>query len=295
MLNCWKLDVFLQPSPYSESNIPYEFKDHLPHPFAEYSFPALEKVFFRSCRCEKSFIPLKFSHVRDVSFEGIFPALPHFSHLKNLTSFSLSNISRMLSYSPFDEMLAQSRDSRKLTATALHLTSKQILTVGGSCQLRHLRMAANYKSADIPYIPTLRSFSLWNAPNFSDCHNLRHLFFVELVLCDQITSLEGMKVAVLKVSRCSLQSLEGLRGDKYHRSITIKQCSDIKDFSPLSNVERVTIGDCLGFTDCSQIKGVKDFTIILCENLLTLASLYCVESLTLVKMADQFISCERCV
>eukprot|EP01040_Poterioochromonas_malhamensis_P005861 gene5862-6302_t len=160
-------------------------------------------------------------------------------------------------------MLAQSRDSRKLTATALHLTSKQILTVGGSCQLRHLRMAANYKSADIPYIPTLRSFSLWNAPNFSDCHNLRHLFFVELVLCDQITSLEGMKVAVLKVSRCSLQSLEGLRGDKYHRSITIKQCSDIKDFSPLSNVERVTIGDCLGFTDCSQIKGVKDLTIIL--------------------------------
>ncbi len=80
------------------------------------------------------------------------------------------------------------------------------------------------------------------AQKLSEVHNLRHLFSVQLNYCNHLRSLEGLEqVTVLTIQGCrELRSLEGLRDGKFDRTIAINDCQEVRDFSPLNNVRKVT-------------------------------------------------------
>ncbi len=68
----------------------------------------------------------------------------------------------------------------------------------------------------------------------------------------------------------NLKSLEGLgRGNK---SVYIKDCWGISDFTPLKSVLCVNIEGCPGLTDGSQLNEVKELTIRNCANLVEFSS-----------------------
>eukprot|EP01040_Poterioochromonas_malhamensis_P017216 gene17216-19730_t len=289
VLNGWKLDFFLSVDRFS-SKINYKFKDGKSHPVAEFEFPGLEKVSFRKSSSYLPFDPRKFSHVRDVTFHEC-KCSPKFSSLKNLSSFVYSREFGLLGGPDFHEMLSYSSPLKRFEVEGLHLTSEKILEVGVNRQIRHLALYANYQSEDFPFLPTLRSLTVSHPPKLSDFHNLRHLFSVELTHCNQLKSLEGLEqVTILTIRNCrELRSLEGLRHGKFDRSISINECKEVLDFSPLNNVKKVTIYGCPGFTDCSQVSGVKDLTIYVCVGLVILANCLNCQSLTL-EMMDHLTS-----
>ena len=285
----WKLGFFLS-ADKSSSQINYKFKDGKSHPFAEFEFPGLEKASFRMCSSDIPFNPRKFSHVRDVTFHAC-ECTPDFSSLKNLSSFVYSRQFGRLRDSTFDEMLSYSSPLKRFDVEGLHLTSEKILEVGVNRQIRHLALYANYQSEDFPFLPTLRSLTVTQAPELSEFYNLRHLFSVQLNYCNRLRSLEGLgEVTVLTIRGCrELRSLEGLRNGKFDRTIAIIDCQEVRDFSPLNNVRKVTISACPGFTDCSQVSGVKDLTIYVCVGLVILANCLNCQSLTL-EMMDHLTS-----
>eukprot|EP01040_Poterioochromonas_malhamensis_P015927 gene15927-17941_t len=280
----WHLDFFLAPdTSYFDEN--YKFKDGKSHPFAEFEFPGLEKASFRKCSSDLPFNPRKFSHVRDVTFQEC-ECLPDFSSLKNISSFVYTGSFGLARGSEFDKMLSYSSPLKRFDVVGLEFTSEKILEVGLNRQIRHLALHVNYQSEDFPFLPTLRSLTVSRAPTLSEFHNLRHLFSVQLNYCDQLRSLEGLEqVTVLTIEGCrELRSLEGLRDGKFDRTIAINDCWEVRDFSPLNNARKVTICRCPGFTDCSQVSGVKDLTVNWCEGLVTLGDCLKCQSLTLIQM-----------
>lgn len=89
---------------------------------------------------------------------------------------------------------------------------------------------------------------------------------LNLAFDDSITTLEGyglqnIPVIVLKCLS-SLVSLQGLGGrESKNRKITVESCDNINDFSPLRSIEIVSVQNCIGFYDASQLDEVRELTI----------------------------------
>eukprot|EP01040_Poterioochromonas_malhamensis_P012283 gene12283-13435_t len=256
VVNCWKLDLFLGPSSfYFDEN--YKFKDGKSHPFAEFEFPGLEKASFRMCSSDLPFNPRKFSHVRDVTFH-VCKCLPYLSSLKNLSSFVYTGGS--LGGSEFDKMLSYSSPLKRFDVGGLEFTSQKILEVGLNRQIRHLALHVTF----LTLFKGLKS------------HFLVH---------DNLESLELSLVPTLPTT-----------SNDYNNSIVQKKgdedCGPQRAFElvtqsmivKLEEKESLLVDACPGFTDCSQVSGVKDLTVNRCEGLVTLVDRLKCQSLTLIQM-----------
>jgi len=87
-------------------------------------------------------------------------------------------------------------------------------------------------------------------------HNIRELIVRD---CHDFTSLLKFdRIYVVRLINLDyLSSLQGLGSG--NRIVEVVNCPLVSDFSILRHCDKVTIRECAGFSDVSQVRGVKDF------------------------------------
>jgi hypothetical protein len=114
-----------------------------------------------------------------------------------------------------------------------------------------------------------------NPLKISDLKSFQLLTYVSLSHCDIFDEEVGLfsKVRTVMINHCmKLSSLQGLGstnidGKKGNHHVSVSNCDNIIDFSPLNGLHRVEIHNCPGFIDGNQLQDVMNLAISYCDKI----------------------------
>jgi hypothetical protein len=120
---------------------------------------------------------------------------------------------------------------------------------------------AFFERRDLTIPKTVKEMKLIFCRLLPDLEFLSQLNCVDIYNCYDVTHVGALgTVPIVKISSCCrLETLEGLGRGNY--SVSIDECSEVNDFSPLQSVHTVMIANCPGCLDGDQLKNVRHLTI----------------------------------
>ncbi|PKI53246.1 hypothetical protein CRG98_026378 [Punica granatum] len=211
--------------------------------------------------------------------------LPDFSHLKSLQVLKIENCNELLQLPDLEELvslqLIKIDGCKSLKSLGPHLPAHLKILSQTDCgclralpDLSHLKL--NLKllviwDAELPVIPGLRALESLEGLAVLDCHSLGWLW-------PRVQSQRSMRKLRLKnlqelAIRCDrIMEISGLGELESLRVLYINSCNSLKTIRPHlpASLEKLDISSCPSleqFPDISNLKNVRELTIISCNQL----------------------------
>eukprot|EP01040_Poterioochromonas_malhamensis_P014899 gene14899-16582_t len=239
-----------------------------------------KSVYIKDCWGVSDFTPLK--SVLCVSIEGC-RGLTDGSQLNEVKELTIRNCANLVEYSS----LVQGHVHHLRLVSTYVFGGSELRSFAGLGKIAILdihRMSINYSISSLDDLGEANEKIIFPSfvqiPEFDQLslkyHVLISRYLRELTLTNR--SIASSDIPLLGSVPClrlenidNLKSLEGLgRGNK---SVYIKDCWGVSDFTPLKSVPCVSIEGCRGLTDGSQLNEVKELAIRNCANLVEYSSL----------------------
>jgi hypothetical protein len=250
-------------------------------------FSNLQELFLRECDEIVNASPLK--NLKKLSIVNA-PKLTNVNELGNIYELFLNNC-------PLLEDISKLTNNYKLTIKGCpkiksnlsslknipHLTTDLLTKFNQVTKLQSCLSLdiLQYRDDNITIPGTVKYLSIqfWKSGHkniyFSSLQSLK----IDSAGNEFINLLPFSEIPYLSFEGCHILSLQGISSNK-QKSITLHNCLDMTDFSPLNGIRKVILSLCNGFNHAHQIPEVYDLSIIGCDslvNVLPLSTIYHLE------------------
>lgn len=138
------------------------------------------------------------------------------------------------------------------------------------CKVIHLKCCYNIISDLSPFI-NIKTIELYSNNNITDISPLKNRTYekIDLSLCINLKDISPLRTCNIKKLILSCTPIEDVSSIGHINNIRLVGCHNIKDFSPLSNVEILNISDTF-INDVSCLKNNRILDLSKCKNIINI-------------------------